>query len=117
MLGFLCTNSIHLSKYSLALLHLHRCASSFWNSLAVLLGNRGTLLVRDSVADLPGNEVHHSPLFSASDLHSVHNRHLDSVAQGFWHVGTLLVVYGVALGPGHHVPLGPVLEVTRHFHA
>jgi len=109
ILGLFLTN---LPRYSLTLVHIDSCASFFRNSLAILLGNLSTLLVSDSVADLPGHEVHHSPLLCATVLHSVHHRHLDSVAHGLWHVGALLVVNSVALGPGHHVPLSLVLDVA-----
>jgi len=144
LLGFLCTYFIHhsiafsfldgvadlggdvlaiilslfftdLSGQSLALVHIDCRTGIFWNSLAILLGNLCTLLVSDGVADLTGHEVHHSPLLSTTVLHSVHHGHLDSVAHGLWHVGTLLVVHSVALGPGHHVSLGLILGVADIF--
>ena len=111
---------------TIALVHVNGIIDLLWNTmkatsniyplyLALLLRDLGTLLVSDNVADLPGHVAHHSLLECVTVLHSVHHRHLDCVADSLGHVGALLVVHGVSLGPGHHFLLSLVLSVADIF--
>jgi len=101
-----------LPWYIITLVHVDGVTDLFWNTLALLLRDLGTLPVSDNVAVLPGHVVHHSLLDCVTVLHGVHHRHLNSIADSLGHAGALLVVHGFTLGPGHHVLLSLVLGVA-----
>jgi len=103
-----------LPRGSLTLVHLHCRTHLFRNILAILLWDRGAYPVSDSVADITGHDVHHGPLLRATVLHGAHHRGLDSLADDFRNIRTLLVVDRVTLGLGYGVTLSLVLDAT-HF--
>jgi len=109
VLRLLLTN---LPVNSITFIHVYNVADFSGYILAALFRDLSALLLGDGVAGLPVDQVHHSPLLGVTVLHGARHRHLDGVARLFGHVVTLLVVHGVTLVPGYHIPLGLVFSVA-----